>query len=86
MNIIAERTWESYNIRDLCVKQNWYTRGTNKEYTKMLNSIDKKKPTLGNMTKIAQDIVDHSEEGLDVPTVLFYLERDVVFTYFKERS
>lgn len=84
MKIIAERTWESYNVRDLCVKNNWYTRGTNKEYTKMLNSIDKKKPTLRNMTKVAQDIVNHSMEGLDVPTVLFYLERCVVFTYFKE--
>ena len=31
----------SGDLRRLCIKHNWYTKGTNKEYVPLLNAVDK---------------------------------------------
>lgn len=55
------------DLRNLCIKNHWYTCGTVKEYQKMLDICKKDNITTKDIVKIAQDIMEHSnkEENAD---------------------
>ena len=57
------RKIDSMKVRAMCIRDNYYTRGTNKEYSHLLNDLcDKDKNiTLKDIQKIALDILIHSE-------------------------
>lgn len=77
------------DLRNLCIRNNWYTCGTVKEYQKMLNICDKDNITTNDIVKIAQDIMDHSSKNDDreltsycfevarIATILFEEKEDV---------
>ena len=44
------------DVRNLCVKKQWYTRGTNEEYEKMFEMVRNK----ADLMDIASDIYHHS--------------------------
>lgn len=63
MNSYKEiRTLTAYNLRELCIRQNWYTRGDNAEYEHLLYDLAASKPhlTTEDIIEIAEDIVAHS--------------------------
>lgn len=57
------RTLTAYNLRELCIRQNWYTCGDNDEYEHLLYDLAANKPNLTteDIIEIAEDIVAHSD-------------------------
>lgn len=53
----------SDDLRNLCIKKDWYTRGNCKEYCHLLNELahEKENITTDDIVEIAQDILNHSD-------------------------
>ena len=63
MNCYKEiRTLSAYSLRELCIRQNWYTRGDNAEYEHLLLDLAANKDhlTTEDIIEIAEDIAAHS--------------------------
>lgn len=58
MTAIELMTTAIKDVRQLCVKKNWYTQGTNKEYEKFFNIVGKGAAIMD----IARDIYLHSTD------------------------
>lgn len=56
------RTLTAYNLRELCIRQNWYTYGDNAEYEHLLYDLTASKShlTTEDIIEIAEDIAAHS--------------------------
>ncbi len=56
------RTLSAYNLRELCIRQNWYTCGDNAAYEHLLYDLAASKLhlTTEDIIEIAEDIVAHS--------------------------
>lgn len=51
-------------LRQLCISQNWYTCGSNAAYEHLLHDLThngRDHMTTEDITRVAQDIMDHSE-------------------------
>lgn len=56
------RCIENMKVRQMCIDEQFYTRGTNKEYENLLfNLCEKTDLSLDDIEKIARDILDHSD-------------------------
>ena len=76
--------WSSSDIRNMCIKNNWYTAGDIKAYSRMLDFVEDNEPTKLNIWKVAQDILEHSsEDDLYVEAIMFVIANDVVKTFFE---
>lgn len=76
--------WSSSDIRNMCIKNDWYTAGDIKAYSKMLDFVEDNEPTKLNIWKVAKDILDHSsEDDLYVEAIMFTIANDVVKTFFE---
>ena len=69
------------DLRNLCIKNNWYTHGDNEDYGMLLYSL-----TVGDMTTakigiIAEDIKRHSETEEDIPSIMFAVA-EICKTFF----
>ena len=69
------------DLRQLCIKNNWYTNGTQEEYGLLLYSL-----TVGDMTTakigiIAEDIKKHSNTEEEVTSIMFDIAR-ICRTFF----
>ena len=85
MKIKVEKMWNFWDVREMCVNHHWYTRGNNKEYNKMLDFVEKHKPTLNNMIKVAEDIIKHSADSdLQITEVLSCLDKFTVISVYSE--
>lgn len=75
------------DLRNLCIRNNWYTCGTVKEYEKMLAMCKKDNITTKDIVKIAQDIMEHSNdeenEGRELTSYCFEVAR-IATTLFEE--
>ena len=73
------RTLTAYNLRALCIRQNWYTRGDNAEYEHLLYDLADSKPNLTtqDIIEIAEDIAAHShlQDGYDVAGIAWEVNR-----------
>lgn len=50
------------SVRSMCIKEEYYTRGTNTEYSNLLfNLCDNDNASLEDLEKIAVDILEHSD-------------------------
>ena len=67
MKFAEIRTVSASNIRKLCIKNDWYTRGDNEQYEHLLlNLCDwKENLTTEDIVEIAEDIIAHSEIEAD---------------------
>ena len=90
-NFRETKRWDASKVRSMCIKYDRYTRGDCAAYNKMLAFVDSNEPTLENMQRVAEDIVEHSDMdsyglGFDelVEGVMFDLANDAI-TYFFER-
>ena len=76
--------WSSSDIRSMCIKNDWYTAGDVKAYSKMLDFVEENEPTKLNIWKVAKDILEHSsDEDLYVEAIMFIIANDVVKTFFE---
>ena len=62
MKITEKRTITAHDLRALCIEQNWYTRGDNADYAKILHFADSSEMTVSNIAFIAEDIIEHTPE------------------------
>lgn len=73
-----------FDIRDMCIRFNWYTRGTNEEYCRMLDHVASLvNVTTDDILDVAFDIMQHSkvqgEETLE--SFAFAVAETVVSTF-----
>ena len=67
-----ERFWNSDAVRETCIKFGWYTWGNSYDYSKMLGFVDSHKPTDSNISKVVEDIFNHSnQDGRDIESVAY---------------
>ena len=61
MKIKEIKNIDSNKVYGLCIKSNWYTSGTNKDYANMLQMCEKENISTEDLFKIAQDIFKHTD-------------------------
>ena len=80
-----KRVWSWNSVRECCIKYEWYTLGDNESYHEMLRFVETNKPTDRNITKVAENIFNHSEkDGRDITTVAFALAKEAVMLLLVE--
>ena len=84
--IKAVRHWNSCEVRQLCIKNEWYTHGDCQAYSDMLGFVDRNDPTTENIYLTALDICQHSFDGDidddDVTTMMEQIEKSVVDKFY----
>lgn len=56
------RRIDNMKVRSMCIAEEFYTRGTNKEYSHLLFTLcEKEELSLDDIEEIARDILDHSD-------------------------
>ncbi len=72
-------------LRALCIRQEWYTRGSNDEYGHLLLDLAGSKPHLAtnDIIAIAENIAAHSDltDGLTVEVIAFEVARACTVTF-----
>ena len=59
MKIHEIRKISRSDLRNLCIEKDWYTRGDNEEYGKLLDMCEKEMDVL-TLVAVARDIIEHS--------------------------
>lgn len=81
--ITKEVRWSAYDIRSMCIKNNWYTAGDNRAYSEMLDFVDQNEPTTANIYMVAEDISEHSNtEDNYIDVIMFVISNEVVRTHY----
>lgn len=93
MTITETKRFDANAVRTLCIVNQWYTRGTNSDYSDMFSMIDIfnqcKTVTNDHIAIIATDIFEHSNpvdftdnKYDDIATIMCYLNRQAVNTFY----
>lgn len=80
--IEEKEVWHASDVRHLCIKHDWYTRGDNKAYSAMLDMVDESEPTTANIYKVAKDIEEHSRTDYEIENIMFELKKWCVTTFY----
>lgn len=83
MKIIETRRWTAADVREICIENNLYTKGTSAEYDNMLNDVNRLYPGNDAIYKIANDILAHSDEEQTITNIMFLLMNKGVKTFFE---
>lgn len=59
--IYTATVWTTDSVRGCCIECDYYTNGSNRDYSEMLDYVDENAPTTDNVYAVALDIVLHSE-------------------------
>lgn len=72
---IEERKMFADDLRRLCIRNNWFTRGNNDEYDTFLNMAKKENITTDDIVELAEQIIEHSElaEEETITSIMFEL-------------
>ena len=81
MTITSKKIWNWNSVREMCIRENFYTEGDCEEYDAMLTKVRENVPTDEMIYEIAIDINAHSE-GQTVSNIMFILANDVVKTCY----
>lgn len=83
-----KRTMDAGTLRNICIQNDWYTRGTCAQYNGLFDRLHDQRGDMVNLTtaklaEIAQDIAEHSElpEDYDIPCIMFELARRCVVSF-----
>lgn len=91
MKYTERRILTAYNLRNLCIKKNWYTCGTNEQYSNLFNMLTDNylaaEMTTERLAQIAADILAHSDADdcrdgyLEITDIMYDLAKacDTVF-------
>ena len=93
LNATEKRVMDSDDIRKLCIENEWYTCGSNEDYSDLLNFIDNlENVTTQNIFEVAINIYEHSdldewfdnnEDIIDeIKHIMFLIERNCCHTFF----
>ena len=82
MKITANRFWNTQQVRQACINNDLYTRGSNEDYIEMFDMVRELEPTTENLYLVAKNIADHSANQ-PITNVMFILENEAVFTTFE---
>lgn len=80
--IEEKKVWHAADVRRICIKHDFYTRGDNKAYSAMLDMVDESEPTTANIYKVAKDIKEHSVTDYEIENIMFVLGQDAVETFY----
>ncbi len=74
------------DLRELCIRNNWYTRGDCKAYSHLLNELahEKENITTDDIVEIAQDILEHSNTDQELKSICFEVAR-IAVSFFEEK-
>lgn len=84
------RSLSGNDLRALCIRNNWYTRGTCEEYERLFSLLHDERGCPENMTteklaEVAEDIMEHSDiTDYTITAVMFELAR-ACNTFFEEQ-
>ncbi len=85
--MIEKRKLYSDDLRKLCIRHNWYTKGTNEEYAQLLNMADKLDHVRSRyIVGIAEDIIKHSDlsgTDYDLPAICFEIA-EICHSFFEQ--
>jgi hypothetical protein len=71
-------------IRGLCIKHDWFTRGNNAEYDVLLQyGFQGKEITTDELVEMAKIILEHSDTDYELTSVMHELSQ-ICYTYFEE--
>ena len=81
---------DSYSVREMCIREKWFTRGNNAEYSKLFEVIEKvgKDINKHDLFGLAEYITEHSDyDGYDkdefTANVMYVMNRDCVTTCYE---
>ncbi len=80
-NITEKKYWGIISVRQACIDNRLYTRGTCDDYDKMLSKVSQTHPTLENLYEVAADIAAHSVQQT-VSNVMYILANEAVTTCY----
>lgn len=88
------RRLDSTDLRALCIREDWYTGGTNEEYYNLMQMTERENITTDDIVEIATDIIEHSERakqaferasgGEDFYLHVMYLVAEACYTFFEK--
>lgn len=61
------RTISSEDIRNMCIKNDWYDNGTNEEYNNLLSYSKEPYITSDEIIEMATDIYSHTQKFVNTP-------------------
>lgn len=77
------RKIDASDIRGLCIKHNWFTRGNKAEYDVLLQYGFGKEITTDELVEMAEIILEHSDTDYELTSVMYELN-EICYTYFEE--
>lgn len=79
--------WTTYDIRKMCIQNDFYTWGTEKQYSNMMNYVETHEPTTEAIEHVAKDIINHSsvEDDFSITYVMYIIANEVVKFLFVEQ-
>jgi hypothetical protein len=85
MKIQEVRTLDADDLRQLCIKYKWYTKGNNEEYSNLLyNMASKENLSTNDIVAMAKDIMEHSSNIEHELTSICYEIAKRCIVYFEE--
>lgn len=89
MKYKEKRTLSAENLRNLCIKNHWYTKGNCEEYEHLLYDLAENKRHLAtnDIIEIAEDIIAHSEidcTSEDITTVAYLVNRACEVLFYEK--
>lgn len=92
MTYTETRTLSSTALRSLCIRHDWYTCGTCKEYNALFDKLYDEDGCPVNLTtqklaEIADDIMAHSDiEDYTITSVMYELNRSCTVTFDEDHD
>lgn len=78
------RKIEASKIRALCIEKEWFTNGSNEEYSQLLNyGFSRQEITTDELVEMATLIKEYSDTDYEITNIMYELAR-ICFTYFEE--
>ena len=89
MKIKEVRLLAPFKLRALCIKQNWYTHGTNAEYDHLLRDLTHnggQHMSTDDIEAVALDIMEHSDidDEQDVCSIMWLINEASSTVFMKE--
>lgn len=81
--IKEEKTWNSGDLREMCIRHDLFTKGVNTDYYKALHFVDGNEPTIENIYMLANFILNNSRDNT-LTNIMYLLSNDCVKTYYEE--
>ena len=71
------RVLGAMQLRGLCIEKDWYTKGTNREYSALLEMANRENITTDDIVEMATDIMEHSEINpeMEITDIMFAIAR-----------